>query len=389
MKFPINRQFSFNFNRQAAVWFFIPIGLFVISFAATYFYFSRVSIVNPDGSGKTANNKPGDQVCPLNGAKYSKEDQAKWEARRPLAVMIENHVEARPQAGLNKADVVYEAVAEGGITRFMAIFYCQDADLVGPVRSARTYFLDWASEYDALYAHVGGASQPGSADAMAQIQKYGLKDMDQFSLGYPTYWRDDELIKNGVPIEHTMFSTTAKLWDAAVKKHNWTATDPSSNKKWDENFQYWTYSEDAPANLRGATGSASVPFWDKGPGDYRVEWTYDKSTNLYKRAEGGIDHIDKVTKEQLAAKNVVIQLMTEKHAGDGYPGDVHLLYTNTGSGKAIVLQNGKVIQATWKKADRLARTKYYDAAGKEISFVRGLIWIQTVPTYNEADISIK
>ena len=105
---------------------------------------------------------PRDQKCPLNGAYFTKGEREVWEKRRPLAVMIENHADSRPQSGLSRADVVYEAVAEGGISRFLAVFYCGAAAGsakpydVGPVRSARTYFLDWASEYAdyPLYLHA-------------------------------------------------------------------------------------------------------------------------------------------------------------------------------------------------------------------------------------------
>ena len=102
-------------------------------------------------------NLPKTEVCPINGKFYTKQEEELWAKRRPLAVMIENHEEARPQSGLSTADVVYEAVAEGGIARFMGVFYCGIAAqsvLVAPVRSARTYFLPWVLEYDGLYNHV-------------------------------------------------------------------------------------------------------------------------------------------------------------------------------------------------------------------------------------------
>ena len=131
---------------------------------------------------KTASGKlmfdptlPKTESCPINGAMYSKQQKAWWEKHGPLGVMIENHLEARPQSGISFADIVYEAVAEGGITRFLNIFYCQDAEVVGPVRSARTYYVDFLSEYGPfpLYAHVGGANTPGKANALGQIEDYG------------------------------------------------------------------------------------------------------------------------------------------------------------------------------------------------------------------------
>lgn len=366
------------------------LGLLVVSFLASFLSFRQtgfagIAAVNP---AEDVKNRPGDATCPLNGAQWSKDDMKEWEGRRPLGVMIENHTESRPQSGLSKADVVYEAVAEGGITRFMGVYLCQDVARVGPVRSARTYFLDWISEYDGLYAHVGGAGTPGPADALGQIERYGIKALNQFNLGFPTFERDQKRINQGIAIEHTMYSSTDKLWDAAVKKFGLAAEDKSTKRRWDESFTPWKFQEDAALERRGASSSAQVPFWDKGSGDYRVEWTYDKQNNVYQRATGGIDAVDELSDEQIVVKNVVIQFMKEQNANDGYPGNVHLLYGTTGTGEAIILQNGQVIQGTWAKADRLARTKYTDKQGKEIQFIRGLIWIQTVPTYNRDQIKI-
>ncbi len=373
--------------------FFIPallLFLFVGSFLASFFYFRTNSSAKMVGmtSDGTVKSKAGDMVCPLNGVKYDKASQDVWEKRRPLGIMVENEIEARPQYGLSKADVIYEAVAEGGITRFMAVYLCQGADKVEPIRSARTYFLDWISEYDGLYAHVGGAGTSGPADALGQIDRYGIKDLNQFSIGFPTFERDQDRISRGLPIEHTMFTSTQKLWDYALSKFGWGAKD-KNGVPWDANFVPWKFIDDAALNQRGSMTTATIPFWDKGPGDYRVEWTYDKTQNIYKRANGGIDSIDELTKQQLTAKDVVVQFMDEEHANDGYPGNQHLVYGTIGSGTAIILENGNVINGTWQKKDRLAKTKYFDASGNEVSFVRGQIWIETVPTYNKSLVTTK
>ena len=134
--------------------------------------------------------------------------------------MIENHQEARPQSGLSSADVIYEVVAEGGITRFLAIYYCQDGAQIGPIRSARTYFIDYLSEYGnyPLYAHVGGANQAGPADALSQLDDYGwtaYNDLNQFSIGFPVFWRDYDRLGHSVATEHTIYSTIEKLLDYA------------------------------------------------------------------------------------------------------------------------------------------------------------------------------
>lgn len=338
---------------------------------------SAISALPSSGSAFDEDpNEPRTETCPLNGAKHTKKAKDIWDKKRPLAVMIENHTEARPQSGLSYADVVYEAVAEGGITRFMALFYCNPFDVqVGPVRSARTYYLDWLSEYDALYAHVGGANTPGPADALGQIIKYGVKDLNQFSIGFPVFWRDYQRLGHSVATEHTMYSTTLKLWEVGGKR-GWTATD-SAGLKWDKNFVSWKF-KDAASNSAGRVVNIKVSFWDSQPG-YDVTWTYDSATNSYKRKNGDSHHIDLDNNKQLSTKNIVVQFEKESNANDGYPGNVHLLYGTTGTGKMLFFQDGNVTEGKWTKTSRLARSKYVDSTGKEIQFNGGQIWIQTVP----------
>ena len=193
------------------------------------------ALPSPTGAFEEDPNEPKTEVCPLDGDKHTKKAKDFWIQRRPLAVMIENHQESRPQSGLTASDIIYEAVAEGGITRFMALFYCNLSDIqVGPVRSARTYYLDWLGEYDGLYAHVGGANTPGPADALGQIIRYKVKDLNQFSIGFPVFWRDYQRLGHPVATEHTMYSSTQKLWDIGAKR-GWTATD-SASVAWDKSF---------------------------------------------------------------------------------------------------------------------------------------------------------
>lgn len=335
---------------------------------------SATSLPTPTNAFAEDPNEPKTEGCPLNGSKHTKKAADFWSKRRPLSVMVENHTEARPQSGLSSADVVYEAVAEGGITRFMALFYCNLSDVqVGPVRSARTYFLDWLGEYDALYAHVGGANTPGPADALGQIIKYGVKDLNQFSIGFPVFWRDYQRLGHSVATEHTMYSTTAKLWNVGAKR-GFTATD-SAGIKWEKNFVPWKFKDDKAG---GGAANIKVNFWES-QGGYDVTWIYDPATNSYKRQNGGSPHMDLDNNSQLNPKVVVIQFEREANANDGYPGNVHLLYGTTGSGKALFFQDGGVVEGKWIKASRLARSKYVDASGKEIEFNRGQIWIQTVP----------
>jgi hypothetical protein len=331
-------------------------------------------------------NAPKTEACPLNGKMFTKGERQIWEARRPLTVMIENHQEARPQSGVSKADIVYEAVAEGGITRFLAVFYCgasAEDVTIGPVRSARVYYLDWASEYGdyPLYAHVGGANVPGPANALGQISKYGWlskgNDMNQFALGFPVFWRDYERIGHEVATEHTMYSTTDKLWEVAHTR-KLDAADEEGNK-WDKNFESWQFKDDADSGKRGSVGTIKFNFWG-GYEEYAVEWQYNKDSNEYSRLNGGQPHTDLDNKEQLKAKTIVIQFAKQKGPIDE---EKHLLYTTTGNGSAIVFEDGQAIKGTWKKESREDRTKFFDQGGKEIKLNKGPIWIEVVPVGQE------
>ncbi len=323
------------------------------------------------------------EECPINGRMLTEKHKALWEKRRPLGIMIENHTEARPQSGLTSADVVYEFVAEGGITRFLAIYYCRDARFVGPVRSARVYFVDMLNGYGnyPLYAHVGGANTDGPADALGQIADLGwggYNDLNQFSIPFPTFYRDYSRL-DGVATEHTMYSSTAKLWEYAAENRDLTNED-EDGESWDEDFEPWTFADGDPG--AGDTTSISYDFWE-GYDTHSVTWTYDSENNSYNRAhvKGG-DHTDLNNDRVVSPKNVVVMFVKESKANDGYPGG-HMLYGTTGKGDALVFQNGDVVEATWRKRNEEDQVRFYDSAGDEIAMVRGQVWVSGVPTGND------
>lgn len=372
----------------------IAVVLYIVTSGISYFLFSNIfpttigkktgvvpmSQVNKEGQMTFDQSLPKTEPCPLNGALYSKQQKKWWEQHRPLGVMVENHEEARPQSGLNSADIVYEVVAEGGITRFLTIFYCQDAGVVGPVRSARTYFLDFISEYGdhPLYTHVGGANTPGPANALGQIEDYGWQtynDINQFSVGFPTFWRDYERLGHTVATEHTMYSTTQKLWDVA-KNRGLTMVD-KDRTKWNVGFTPYTFKDDLPAGAPSAA-TISYDFWD-GYKEFAVKWGYSKASNSYLRSNGGMPHKDKDTGEQISVKNVIILFMKESSANDGYEKNLHNLYGTKGTGNAIVFQNGNKINAVWSKKDRESHLYLKDSSGKEVSLTRGKIWFSVLP----------
>lgn len=379
----------------------IGIALYIFSAVSSYFLFTNVlggnfiqapvpdAKLGADGNVLFDDSLPKTEPCPLNGALYSKQQRQWWEKHRPLGIMVENSTDARPQSGLSSADVMYEAVAEGGITRFLAVYHCQDAEFVGPVRSARTYFLDFISEYgkNPLYVHVGGANcdpSTGSgcangakADALGQIRTYGwsqYNDLDQFGVPCPVLCRYEDRLPNRA-IEHTMYTGTTKLWNFADKERGLTNKDARGNE-WDASFKAYTFKDDAPESSRPAKQTISFNFWD-GYGDFAVRYSYDKATNTYLRANGGKAHTDHNNEKQLAPKNVVVLFMTESNANDGYPGNLRMLYGTTGTGNALVFMDGKRIQATWRKPTRESRLVLM-SGGKEVSFNRGQIWFSVV-----------
>ncbi len=379
----------------------IIIILYVISTSLSYGFFTLIKggkqtneITSPLSEGSESKKSkfrvdpslPRTEECPLNGVYYTKKEKEVWDKRRPLAVMIENSTEARPQSGLSLADIVYEAVAEGGITRFMPVYFCA-ASLgninLAPVRSARTYFVDWVSEYDALYNHVGGAGRCNDetvderAKALCQIQRYGIKDLDQFGIGYPDCFRNPDRLGRPVATEHQMVCLSDNLYRIAAER-GWTNKD-EDGVSWDKNFVTWKFKDDAKLDDRPVSFAVSFSFWS-GYKDYDVRWEYERETNTFKRFNGDVLQVDLETDEVIAAKNVVVQLTKESAANDIHK---HLLYQTIGQGEALVFQDGKAIAATWQKKNRLSRTVFYDKNGKEIKFNRGQIWIEIVPAGNK------
>jgi len=377
-------------NKNKIISLLLVVVIYIIFAGISYTLFSEtiaVKITPPavTASGQLAfsNALPKTEECPMNGTLYSKQQRAWWEKHRPLGIMIENHEDARPQSGISSADVVYEAVAEGGITRFLTVFYCQSAQEVGPIRSARTYFLDFISEYgtEPLYTHVGGANTSGPADALSQIDTYGwgnLNDLNQFSIGFPTFWRDYDRLGHVAATEHTMYSTTEKLLQYAAANRKLTLTD-EDGISWTKGFVPYTFKDEALLSQRPAAQKIHVEFWTTDPA-YAVDWTYDHIANIYKRNVGGVPHIDRNTGKQLTAKSIVVLTMIESHANDGYTDNEHLLYRTKGTGKASIFMDGKQIIGTWEKDTRTSRTLLFDNAGLPIKLDRGTIWFEIMPT---------
>jgi hypothetical protein len=374
----------------------ISLGIYLLTAGASYMFFTKSDVfsdVPPPSTtvdGKKGNDYealvfdqslPKTEACPLNGQLLSKQQKKWWESHRPLGIMIENHIEARPQSGISFADVVYEAIAEGGITRFMVVYYCNDAGIVGPVRSARTYFLDFISEYGdyPLYVHVGGANTPGPANALGQIEDYGwaqYNDMNQFSIGFPTFRRDEARAGRSVATEHTMYSTTSRLWKVAQERE--LTEKNEDGDMWDADFVQYSFKDDPKTSERPTSQALHMEFWSTDE-RYFVDWTYDPTNNVYLRENGGEAHNDRNTKEQIQAKNIIVLYMNESNANDGYENNLHLLYRTKGKGNAAIFMDGKQVKGTWRKDSRTDRTLLFDNTGKEIEFTRGKMWFMIMP----------
>jgi len=403
------------------------IGLFFVVTGISYLLFGKILPVSKPttSSTDTTSNiskspvKPGiisfsgpkTEICPINGELFTKDEQKIWSTRRPMMVMIENHQDSRPQSGLQNADIVYEAVAEGGITRFMGVYYCNvikgaaNKYDVGPVRSARTYFLDIASEYAdyPLYAHVGGANcsapldpvtgrQAGpcttsrKAQAIEQISDYGWNnkgtwgDLSQFSLSYKACRREPERAGDVRATEHTMYCSTTEMWNVAASRGLTNLTEVK-NISWDKNYRSWTFKQkDVPSSTATAT-KIFFDFW-AGYQDYSVTWNYDKVANRYLRTNGGKAQIDFNTQETLSAKNIIVQFVKESRSIDVH---LHNLYDMVGTGKGILFQNGIKEDITWSKVNRLSRTIFKDSKGVEINLIPGMVWVEILPIGNQVN----
>ena len=374
------------------------LGLYLLSSGVSLAIFSFVrkdeaaSADIKTGRSRINLDLPKTEDCPLNGGMFTKVEGEIWEARRPVTAMIENHADSRPSSGLSKADVIYEIVAEGGITRFLAVYYCNTAAeevKIAPVRSARIYFIDYAAEYGdkPIFMHVGGANDfSGSGDTVRDVRALEIleqmgwrtprgNDFDTtYDSGFPVFWRNYERLDHPVATEHTMMASLDAAYEEAARRG--LGAKDKKGVAWDKNFVSWKFIDDKP-QTPSAT-DISFGFWDN-KSDYDVNWQYDAANSRYLRFNAGVEQIDLEFKQPLFAKNVVILFAKERGPVDR---NGHMFYTTVGTGKVLVFQNGSVVEGTWEKDSRQERTKFLDEDGKEISFVRGIIWIEVVPAGN-------
>jgi hypothetical protein len=346
----------------------------------------KYNIVNP--FDLISGNKGGEEKTvenPITGVLYTTKDAEVWKDKRPIGVMVNNHYLARPQSGLDKADLVYEMVAEAGITRYSAFFLSESPVKVGPIRSIREYYLVLVKEMgDAMIMHIGWSPQ-----ALTAIETWPVRSLNRLGLNCdqalpdPTdteCWRNATRVNSEVPWEHTAYGNLALLRKKG-EVGGWSGKP--------DVFTQWKFKDDQALYPTATTAnSVNIDFWYHN--EYSSSFTYDPASNSYLRFLGFDDndiptpHKDQETGVQLSVKNVIVQFATENTIAGDEKG--RLSYELLGSGEAKVLLDGKVIDATWSKASRDARTVFYDLDGKELEFNRGKFWLCIVPDRNKSQV---
>ena len=333
-------------SKRGKLYFYIAIGLLIAVGGGLLLWINSLGLDFGVGNSEAPAKKPPVHwYSPLSGVEVADEATTK----RPVtAVMIENSPDARPQSGLADAEVVFEAVAEGGITRFIALYQTSRPELIGPVRSLRPYYADWAAGFDPSVAHVGGSPE---ALTMIRSGNYGV-DIDQF-FNAGNYWRASDRVA-----PHNVYTNSEKLDELVAAKGKTTSTytfSPRVNEK----------KVDPPALSHIDVNVSS--------GIFNVSYDYDTATNSYHRRQGGEAHTDR-EKGQIAPKVVVVMKTNISLSADGQ----HMVIATSGSGTAYVFQNGTVTEGTWSKAGPREQLFFKDAAGKDIPLVRGQTWITTI-----------
>ncbi len=296
---------------------------------------------------------PNKIISPLDGLKYYPEELNK----RPVAVSIDNHPDARLQAGLRDAEIIYEFQVEYPYTRYLAVFLAKEPEQIGPVRSARPYIIYYALENDAIFVHVGG-----SEDAFADIKRLGAAEIDGLYSG--AMWRYND---TGKFAPHNMYTTLKSIraeaeriglrTEGKFEKYSFN----EKSKKLSEKYDTLT------------ANKINITYNKENTTDY----IYDEALKLYLRFKDKEKHMDELDNEQLATKNIIV-LEAPKNVLDS----VGRLYLETiGTGKGMYYTEGESCEITWKKDSEKARTKFY-INNEELCLNPGNTWIQIVDSLN-------
>ena len=283
---------------------------------------------------------------------------------RPFAVMIDNEgTKSLPQGGLNKAQIIYEIIVEGGETRLMPVFWNTDATMIGPVRSSRHYFLDYAMENDAIYVHFGWSPM-----AKSDISTLGINNI------------------NGITNGGSIF------WDLTGDRYNWqdSYTSMEKIKNFTKRVKYRTTTEKTPVfsynnvDQKLSNGTIAEKINIKYS-YYTCGYKYDTKTGMYLRFRKGLPQMERVSGKQLRAKNIIIQFTGNYTLKGDTAGRQNV--NTVGSGSGYFITGGKSIKISWSKVSRSAQTKYTDVKGNPIKLNQGQTWVQITPTYGKVTIN--
>ncbi len=281
--------------------------------------------------------------------------------RRPVAIMLNNIKEAIPQSAIEKADIIYEAPVEGGITRLMGIYEnFDDLDKIGSVRSSRLYYCYFAKEFDAVYVHWGQAIY-----AQDLLNSSSIDNLNGLELEGSTFFRSSDRVA-----PHNGYTSGDRLL-AGIEKKGYRKEYPSDYK------QKFLFSEEEVTLEDGVSAKKVTP----GYAVNQPWFEYQESDGLYYRYQYGTKQVDKETGNQIAYKNIIMQNVDYYDYGDGY----YYIYT-TGSGKGKYITNGKAIDITWKKDSEFGVTRYYDTSGKEITLNPGKTWVCIIQNAGKVSI---
>jgi hypothetical protein len=267
----------------------------------------------------------------------------------PVAVMIDNHPDARPHYGIEKASLVYEAEVEGNYTRLMAVFASNDKiEAIGPVRSARPYFVAWAEDLNAVYTHCGG-----SPEALVDLAQKDMVDLNEFYNGQ-YFWRTKDKIA-----PHNILTSSENLNKFLENK-----------KITSGNYLPWRFKDDSPLSNSSSSPEIKINY---NLAEFKVKWVYNSIDNDYVRYLGDSPELS-ADGNQFVAKNIIIQAVPAKVIDD----KLRLKMDTVGKGSAVLCQDGKCQEGGWSKNQTGLRTKFTYPDGEEMQFNAGPTWVEVV-----------
>jgi len=338
----------FKRHKKLSIILGIVLVLLIAGGTATALYFinqkpEKVTVVQPKPEPAP---EPVKYYSPLTGNLIESEAIAK---QAVTGIMIENSPDARPQSGLKDSGVVFEAIAEGGITRFLVLYQEQKPQLIGPVRSVRMYYVDWVAAFNASVAHIGG-----SAAALAEVRNGSYRDIDQF-FNAGAYWRATDRYA-----PHNVYTSFEKL-DALNASKGYTTSEFTGFTRKDSKA-----AEPATVNTVDVQISSAL---------FNSHYAYNTTTNTYDRSQAGAPHLDREGGQ--ISPRVVIAMKVDQHRvfEDGWREQINAI----GKGTAYIFQDGGMQEVTWQKLSKTAQITFTDAEGKDVPLARGQTWLTAVP----------